>query len=219
MEKLILLVFFLLISIINGIPSNSYYLIDINNNLSSNESYCSNILLNEQLYRIPKQCQHHLLCNPYYCDDKSFRCIKIRETLCCLHKYFQLNCQQNPPNQIRDLFRSVYFHISIEHGYCEINLERIEKYDQAYCIANIEETTQMMTIVSSSIRSSFKYFHRHPPSLRPNRYRHRIATRQNYSSLENFDYIRRFTIIEANISSKCSRIFLNCFLIISLLLI
>ncbi len=218
MDKLFLPVFFLLIPIINGIPSNSYYLIDIDNNLSLNESYCSNILINEQIYRIPKQCHHHLLCNPYYCDDKSFRCIKIRETLCCLYKYFQLNCQQNNSIQIKDLFRSVYFHISIEHGYCEINLERIEKYDQTYCIDNIEETTQMMTMVSSSIRTSFKYFHRHPSSLRPYRYRHRIATRQNYSSLANLDYLRRFTIVEENISSKCTRMFRNCFLVISLLL-
>jgi hypothetical protein len=218
MDKLFLPIFFLLIPIINGIPSNSYYLIDIDNNLSLNESYCSNILINEQIYRIPKQCHHHLLCNPYYCDDKSFRCIKIRETLCCLYKYFQLNCQQNNSIQIKDLFRSVYFHISIEHGYCEINLERIEKYDQTYCIGNIEETTQMMTMVSSSIRTSFKYFHRHPSSLRPYRYHHRIATRQNYSSLANLDYLRRFTIVEENISSKCTRMFRNCFLVISLLL-
>jgi len=219
MDKLFLPIFFLLIPIINGIPSNSYYLIDIDNNLSLNESYCSNILINEQIYRIPKQCHHHLLCSPYYCDDKSFRCIKIRETLCCLYKYFQLNCQQNNSIQIKDLFRSVYFHMSIEHGYCEINLERIEKYDQAYCIGNIEETTQMMTMVSSSIRTSFKYFHRHPSSLRPYRYRHRIATRQNYSLLANLDYLRRFTIIEENISSsKCTRMFRNCFLVISLLL-
>jgi hypothetical protein len=213
-DQIIFSIFLLLIPIINGIPSNSFYLIDINNNLSLNESYCSNILINEQIYRIPKQCHHHLLCNPNYCDDKSFRCIKIRETLCCLYNYLQLNCQQEDSNRIKDLFRSVYFHISIEHGYCEINLERIEKNDQAYCIANIEETT---TIVSSSIRSSFKYFHRHSPTLRPHRYRHRLATRQNYSSLPNLDYLQRFTIIEENISSKYSRIFLDYFLIISLL--
>ena len=79
-----------LISIINGLPSNSYYLIDIDNNISTNESYCSNILINDQIYRIPKECQHHLICDPYYCDDKSFRCIKIRETLCCLNKYLTI---------------------------------------------------------------------------------------------------------------------------------
>jgi hypothetical protein len=98
-DKQIFLPFFLLIPILNGLPSNSYYLIDIDNNFSSNESYCSNIFTNEQIYRIPKQCHHHLLCDPYYCDDKSFRCIKIRETLCCLYKYFQLNCQLD--NSIR----------------------------------------------------------------------------------------------------------------------
>lgn len=221
-ENLRLLVIFFLISLINGLPSKSYYLIDIdkNINLSSNESYCSNILINDQIYRIPKQCQHHLLCNAYYCDDQSFRCIKIRETLCCLHKYFQSNCQEKNSNQIKDLFRSVYFHMSIEHGYCEINLERIEKNDQAYCIANIEETTPttLSPSSSSSIRSSFKHFHRHSSTLRPHRYRQRIAPRQNYTLLANLDYLRQFTIIEQNISSKFSRIFLDYFLIISLLL-
>ncbi|CAF0724542.1 unnamed protein product [Rotaria sordida] len=217
MKKIILLVIIVLfIPIINCFPSNSFYLINIDKNLLSNESYCSNILINQHIYRIPKQCHHHLLCNSYYCDDKSFRCMKIRETLCCLYKYFQLNCQQDNFIQIKDLFRSIYFYMSIEHGYCEINLERIEKNDQAYCISNIEETltTQTIkTIISSTIRSSFKYFHRRPSSLYP----HRQATRQNYSSLTNLDYLRQVTIIES-ISSKCSKIFIDSFLIIIFLL-
>jgi hypothetical protein len=113
--------------------------------------------------------------------------------------------------------------MSIEHGYCEINLERIEKNDQAYCIANTEDTTtstQTTTMhLSSSIRPSIKYFHRRPSSLRPNRFRHRLATRQNYSSLANLDYLRRVSIIEQSISSKCSRIFKDCFLLIILFLL
>jgi hypothetical protein len=213
-------IFLLLIPIINGVPLNSYYLIDIDHNISSNTSYCSNILTTDQTYRIPKQCHHHLLCNPYYCDDQSFRCIKIRETLCCLNEYFQSNCKNDHSNRIKDLFRSVYFQISIEHGYCEINLERIEKHDQAYCIANMDEPIQTTTttIASSSIRPFLKYFHRHSSTLRPHRYHHhRLATRQNYSSLANLDYLRRVTIIEANISSKSSRIFRDSLLIISFL--
>jgi len=213
-DKQIFLFFFLLIPIINGLPSNSYYLIDIDNNFSSNESYCSNIFTTEQIYRIPNQCHHHLLCDPYYCDDKSFRCIKIRETLCCLYKYFQLNCQLDNSIQIKDLFRSIYFQMSIEHGYCEINLERIEKTDQAYCIANIEETniTQTTTTmaVSSTTRSSYKHFHRRPLSLRPNRYRHRIAVRQNSSSLTRLEYLGKFTIIQEKNSARCLT---NCFFI------
>ncbi|CAF1242896.1 unnamed protein product [Adineta steineri] len=223
------LIFFLLIPIINGHSSKSYYLIDIDTNLSSNETYCSNILTNEQIYRIPKQCQQHLLCDPYYCDDKSFRCIKIRETLCCLYKYFQSNCQQNNSNQIKDIFRSVYFQMSIEHGYCEINLERIEKNDEAYCIANINQdiqqpiqiltTTPPLIIESTTSRSLYKHFQRRPSSLRPNnRYRHRIATRQNYSSLANLNYLRQVTIIQEHTSSTCSINFLNCFLMFILLL-
>ncbi|CAF2335187.1 unnamed protein product [Rotaria sp. Silwood2] len=219
MKKIILLVIvFLLSPIINCLASNSFYLLRIDNNLLSNESYCSNILINQHIYRIPKQCHYHLLCNSYNCDDQSFRCTKIRETLCCLYKYFQLNCQEDNFIRIKDLFRSVYFYMSIEHGYCEINLERIEKNDQTYCISNIEETkiitTQTLrTIVSSTVRSSFKYFHRRPSSLHP----HRVATRQNYSSLTSLDYLRQVTIIE-NVTSKCSKIFIDCFLIIIFLL-
>ncbi|CAF1232752.1 unnamed protein product [Rotaria magnacalcarata] len=228
MEKVILSVIFLSMPIVNGLPSNAYYLIDINNSALSNESYCSNILVNQEVYRIPEQCQHHLLCTPYYCDDKSFRCIKIREALCCLYKYFQSNCQQDNTFRVKDLFRSVYFQISIEHGYCEINLERIERNDQAYCIADEQETqlttTQTVpTTVPSPIRSSVKYFHRRPSlsSLLHHHHHHQsphlTAVRQNYSMLLNSDHLRRFTIIE-NVPSTSSRIFINCFLIIIFLL-
>jgi hypothetical protein len=156
-----------------AIPSNSYYLIDIDMNLSSNTSYCSNILINKDLYHIPVQCHSHLLCNPYHCDDKSFRCMKIRETLCCLYKYIQENCSKD---KFKDHFRSIYFHISIQHGYCEINLERIEQNDQSYCIANHPEPTTM-----SVSRLSKKYIHR---------YRHHLTTRltqtKNLSSKSSF---------------------------------
>lgn len=215
---MILSIILLLIPIINGVPLNSYYLIDIDQNISLNTSYCSNILTNDHTYRIPKQCHRHLLCNPYYCDDQSFRCIKIRESLCCLNQYFQSNCEYNNSNRIKDLFRSIYFQISIEHGYCEINLERIEKHDQAYCIANIDESIETTTtMISTSIRSFIKYFHRRSSTVQPNRYHHRLAIRQNYSALANLDYLQRVTIIEANISSKSSRIFRNSLLIISFL--
>ena len=79
---------------------------------------------------------------------------------------------------------------------------------KAYCIANTEDTTTTTAIVSTTIRSSFRYFHRRPSSLRPNRNRHRLATRQNYSSLANLDYLRQVTIIEENISSKSTK---NCY--------
>ncbi len=127
----IYLLFLSLIQLNTGIP---YYLIDIDPNISSNTSYCSSKLIENNLYRIPNQCHHHLLCNGYHCDDKSFRCVKLRETLCCLYEYLQRICRQNMI--LKDQFRSIYFHISIEHGYCEINLERIEQIDQSYCLAN-----------------------------------------------------------------------------------
>lgn len=216
MNIIVQLIFFLITPIIHSLPSNSYYLIDIDSKISSNTSYCSNLLTNEQTYRIPSQCRHHLLCTPYYCDEQSFRCMKIRESLCCLYRYLQDNCREVDSNQIRDLFRSIYFQISIEHGYCEINLERIEKNDQAYCIATVEEeTTATTTVASVSIRPSYRHFHRRPSTLSPTRYRPRLAVRQNYSSLANLDYLRRFTIIEANIASKSPKILLDLLLILS----
>ena len=220
-----ILTLFLLISIIYGLSQNSYYLINIDNNILSNESYCSKILLNQQVYRIPKQCHRHLRCHPYYCDDKSFRCIKIRETLCCLYEYFRLHCQNTNLIRIKDLFRSVYFHMSIEHGYCEINLERIEKNDQTYCIANLPETGTAVqttkTILISATRPSFEYYHWRLPSSSPshsNGIYHRIGTKKNYSSLTNPDYFRQVTIIET-ISSQCSKICRNSFLICIVLLL
>ncbi|UJR33824.1 hypothetical protein I4U23_021248 [Adineta vaga] len=225
-EKLLFILLF--IPIISGLPSNSFYLIELDQKSSSNETYCSNIFTNQQTYRLPKECHKHLLCDPYYCDDKSFRCMKIRETLCCLHQYFQSHCQEDNVNRLKDQFRSVYFQISIEHGYCEINLERIEKNDQAYCIADIIEepksseaikttTTTTMILLDTSTRSTFKHFYRRTSTIRSNRHRHRIAIRPNYSSLANLDYLRQVTIIEENISSKCSRIFLHWFSISILL--
>lgn len=227
MDIFLQLILLLSLSIIHCLPSNSYYLLDLDSKISSNTSYCSNLFTNEQTYRVPRQCHHHLLCTPYYCDDQSFRCMKIRESLCCLQEYLQENCQQIDGNRIKDLFRSIYFQMSIEHGYCEINLERIEKNDQTYCIASIIEetisttitTTTTTTVASSSIRPSYRHFHRRPSTLSQNRYRPRLAVRQNYSSLANLDYLRRVTIIEANLVSKTSKIFIDCLAILSALLL
>ena len=146
------LILLLLIKITSAIPSNAYYLIDIDTNSSLNTSYCSNILINKDLYQIPRQCHKHLLCDPHHCDDKSFRCTKIRETLCCLYKYIRKHCQKA---NFKDQFRSIYFHISIQHGYCEINLERIEQNDHSYCLANHHDLT-----TTHSPRLSLKSFHR-----------------------------------------------------------
>lgn len=220
MNMIVQLIFFLFTPIVYSLPSNSYYLIDIDPKISSNTSYCSNLLTNDQTYRIPSQCRHHLLCTPYYCDEQSFRCMKIRETLCCLYQYLREHCQQVDYNQMKDLFRSIYFQMSIEHGYCEINLERIEKNDQAYCIATVEEeilsTTTTTTV--ATIRPSYRYFHRRPSTLSPTRYRPRLAVRQNYSSLANLDYLRRVTIIETNIPSRSPQIHLDYLLILSSLI-
>lgn len=172
-----------------GIPSNSYHLIDIATDSSLNTSYCSNILLNKNLYRIPNECYKHILCDPHYCDDKSFRCIKIRETLCCLYKYIENNC---PKENLKDQFRSIYFHISIEHGYCEINLERIEQSDESYCIANYIESTP-----SSSTRLSLRHFQWH----------HLRITTQ----LPNINYFRHNI---TNISSKFSFIYTNFIIVL-----
>lgn len=156
MKRIFILLFikFLLI-----ISSDCYYLIDLDRNISLNDNYCSNMLINKDLYRIPNQCHKHLLCNGYHCDDQSFRCVKIRETLCCLYKYIEENCEKD---LLKDQFRSIYFHISIQHGYCEINLERIEQNDHSYCLANHIETT-----------TSFKHIHR---------YRHHANARLSKSS-------------------------------------
>jgi hypothetical protein len=210
----------LFIASIDGIPSNSYYLIDIAQNSSSNENYCSNLLINEQIYRIPQPCQHHLLCDPYYCDDQTFRCVKIRETLCCLRQYLQLTCQDEHFVRTRDRFRSVYFHMSIEHGYCEINLERIEKHDQAYCLANDDQVRTSTSTATSllSTRSTYKHFHRRLSTLRTHRNHHRLATRQNHSSLNNFDYLRQVTIIDDNLLSNCAINSLDRFLLLTLFL-
>lgn len=133
----IVLLLFLLIELTR---SHSYYLIDIDMNFSS----CSNILINKTRYGIPRLCQKHLLCHPSHCDDQSFRCVKIRETLCCLSQYIDKICSKD--RTYKDRFRSIYFHISIEHGYCEINLERIEQNDPLYCLTNQFHTPTMMSV-------------------------------------------------------------------------
>ena len=131
----ILLVLIVLIDWSCPSRSHSFYLIDLDPNYSS----CSNISINKTRYGIPRLCQKHLLCHRSHCDDQSFRCVKIRETLCCLSEYIEKFCSNN--RLYKDRFRSIYFHMSIEHGYCEINLERIEQNDSLYCLANQLETT------------------------------------------------------------------------------
>lgn len=201
----ILSILLLLMTMIAAIPSNSYYLIDIAQESFTNQSYCSNLLNPEQLYYIPSQCHQHLICDPYTCDDRGFRCVKIRETLCCLYKYLQSHCEKETFVRTKEQFRSVYFHMSIEHGYCEINLERIEKIDSAYCLANHEETTTTPTPTTTTTRSTYKHYHRRLSTLRPTRNRFRLANRQNYSTLDNMDYLRQVTIIEGTAVSKCIR--------------
>jgi hypothetical protein len=182
----ILFVLLLLINLIISIPSNSYYLIDIDRNFSLNNNYCSNILINKNFYRIPNQCHKHLFCNVYHCDDKSFRCIKIRETLCCLYAYLKKNCQKN---NLKEQFRSIYFHISIQHGYCEINLERIEQNDHSYCLENHLETT------TTSL--SFKHFHRYRHHLSTINYLQHKPT--NISSKFSFFYINFIILLLSNL--------------------
>ena len=184
--------------------SNLYYLVGIDQTLSSNDSYCSAALVNERTYRIPDQCHHHLLCNAYHCDDQAVRCLKIREALCCLHDHLQLHCLQSSFVRTKDLFRSVYFQISIEHGYCEINLERIEQTDRQYCLGDHDDLLAMTTTISTPIRPPFKHFHRRPSTSRPNRDRYRLAARQNHTSLADINYLRQVTIIEEKTTSTCA---------------
>lgn len=140
-------VFILLTFII--IQSNCYYLIELNRNYSSIKSYCSIEYFEKNLYHIPERCHRHVECHSSHCDDRQFRCVKLRETLCCLYEYIREKCLNI---NIKERFRSIYFHLSIQHGYCEINLERIEQQDQTYCLNNYIETTTI-TVSYSSIRS------------------------------------------------------------------
>lgn len=163
-------------------PLRTFYLLDIDHRSSFNTSFCSDSLIDGEFYRIPRQCQKHLQCHSFHCDEQSFRCVKIRETLCCLKRYFHRHCSKSERQQIKDQFRSVYFHVSIEHGYCEINLERIEKLDENYCLADPPES------FDRSISTTTMKIERH-------RTRHRLASRTN-----------RSLIIE-HFSSKSSSIF------------
>lgn len=139
----ILFIFILSINSSCSSQSHSYYLIDIDTIFSS----CSNISINKTRYGIPHLCRKHLLCHPYHCDDQSFRCVKIRESLCCLSQYIDKFCSTN--RTYKDRFRSIYFHISIEHGYCEINLERVEQNDPSYCLTNQLEMTTTTTTTTN----------------------------------------------------------------------
>jgi hypothetical protein len=186
-ENASLFVLLILIQLITSIPSNSYYLIPLDTNSSlTNSNYCLNISINKNIYHIPHQCHNHLLCDSYHCDDKSFRCIKIRETLCCLYKYIEDNCQRE---NLKDQFRSIYFYTSIQHGYCEINLERIEQNDHSYCLAQNLQTTTSTTISLSRL-----------PLKRFQQYRHHSTTQSsNISSKSSFMYTN-FIILLLSIS-------------------
>lgn len=187
----IVFLLFLFIKLNISMSLNSYYLIDIDTNSSINNNSCTNIFLNKNLYHIPHQCHKHLLCTTDQCDDKSFRCIKIRETLCCIYKYIQKYCSNE--QILKDQFRLIYFHISIQHGYCEINLERIEQNDHSYCLANHFEITT--TAVSLS----------HLPLKRFQQNRHRLAATQsshlptNISSKSSFFLYEFYHFIIINI--------------------
>jgi hypothetical protein len=171
------------------IPSKSYYLIDIDTNVSL-DNYCLNISAKRDLYSIPRPCHHHLLCDSYNCDERSFRCVKLRETLCCLHTYIQRHCRDV---NLKDHFRSIYFHTSIQHGYCEINLERIEQRDHSYCLTNHLDSS---TIPSSPV--SLKRLHR---------YHHHVSTPHV-----------RFVYGAETISSETSLLRMNLFVLLLLLL-
>ena len=188
-------------------PSNPYNLIHVDSDLSSsNASYCSTSFIQNDVYRIPRQCHAHLVCDPYYCDDKSFRCTKLREILCCLYDHVQTHCPADQFAKTRDHFRAMYFHMSIQHGYCEINLERIEKNDYSYClVTDLDTSTTSTTTTTSLPRTSYKYIHR---------YRHRLASRPNRSLVSNFDYLRRESIVQRNVSSACALIETSCLLVL-----
>ncbi|CAF0759417.1 unnamed protein product [Adineta ricciae] len=152
-----------LVIVIQIVSSNAYYLIDINEDLTlESANYCTNLSIHRDLSSIPRQCHRHLYCGSYNCEEQSFRCVKIREALCCLYDYLQSNCSKE---KFKDHFRSVYFHTSLQHGYCEINLERIEQDADSYCLANLKETTTSFSLplkrsyqsINSSYRIEFSF--------------------------------------------------------------
>jgi len=202
----------LIFKIVQTTTSQSYYLLDVDLSSNNNETetvLCSNLQIS-QTYRIPRQCLKHFYCDPVYCDDKQFRCVKVRESLCCLHKYFLNNCQQNR-DEIKEQFRLIYFQISLLHPYCEINLERIEKNDDTYCIAvdDRELSTTTMTI-PSPIRIYRPYHHRNR-HLKPSFYnptatsnyfnykqKYKPAARHNNS---NTHYLRKITFNDPTVNN------------------
>jgi len=120
------------------LQSNGYYLLELNRNHSSIESYCSIEYFDGVSYQIPRQCHRHVQCASSNCDDRQFHCVKLRETLCCLYDFVRSTCVNR---NVNERFRSVYFHVSIQYGFCEINLERIEQQDRTYCLNNYVETS------------------------------------------------------------------------------
>lgn len=130
----------------------SSYLIDLDSSWNSND--CSTLVHRDHRYRIPRPCHSHLLCSPSSCDDPSFRCVKLRETLCCVQRFIRRSCPVEDLRRLKERFRSFYFDVSIEHGYCEINLERIEQDDRSYCIASVESSSLTWRVASRTNRSS-----------------------------------------------------------------
>ena len=171
-----MLLLFLCIGLVLTVERKSYYLIDLDRHASLNTSNCSSLVHRDQSYRIPRLCHSHLLCSPSSCDDPSFRCVKLRETLCCAQRHLRRSCPDDDLRRLKDQFRSLYFDVSIEHGYCEINLERIEQDDRSYCIAMIKEDS------TSAPRLAW-------------RSAHRLAARPNRSTLAQLDDFRRDSII------------------------
>lgn len=143
--------------------SHSSYLIDVDSSWNSVD--CSTLFDGADLHRIPRLCHWHLLCSPSSCDDSSFRCVKLRETLCCVEQFIRRSCPVADLRRLKARFRSFYFDVSIEDGYCEINLERIEREDRSYCIASSHRSSSVTPhvdwvlfgrhLASASFSSSF----------------------------------------------------------------
>ncbi|CAF0899505.1 unnamed protein product [Didymodactylos carnosus] len=179
----------------------SYYLlnVDVNSNDSQSSSIiCDNLFTEQQTYRIPRECLSHFYCDLSKCDEHQFRCVKLRESLCCLYKYFTKHCRLNT---IKENFRYIYFQLSVQHGYCEINLERIENNDETYCIADEDNFRQPQTTTVFYPHYHHHHMkhhtqqtseHHHLRILKTTKHYRRkqnIATRHNHST--NPHYLRK----------------------------
>ncbi|CAF0934265.1 unnamed protein product, partial [Didymodactylos carnosus] len=185
---------------------NSYYLLNIDDNLNDTQSssvICDNLLTEQQTYRIPRQCLTHFYCDSSKCDDQQFRCVKLRESLCCLYKYFTKNCRLNT---IKENFRYIYFQLSIQHGYCEINLERIENTDETYCIAE-DDFRQLQTTTPfyrhyDYLKPHTKHtYQQHPRVLKTAKhYRRKQHTAARYNHSNNDYYPRKTAFHNLSVS-------------------